>query len=149
MALNHKGVPTPDVIYCKSLSWIWTSPVLKELTHLEKEGRLESPVLASISALTSFTASPVSTALAPGTRKHLLLPLVLLVSFRHLHQLHRYVLQGPFTLRPFCEMWPSRRCELTCPDRSRMGINSGAFLQSSLVTRVTAAPERLEHINVA
>lgn len=34
---------------------------------------------------------------------------------------------------------------LTCPARSRMGINSGAILQFSLVTRVTAAPERLEH----
>lgn len=34
---------------------------------------------------------------------------------------------------------------LTCPARSRMGISSGAILQFSLVTRVTAAPERLEH----
>lgn len=33
---------------------------------------------------------------------------------------------------------------LTCPDRSRMEISSGAIFQSSFVTRVTAAPERLE-----
>lgn len=33
---------------------------------------------------------------------------------------------------------------LTCPARSRMEISSGAILQSSLDTRVTAAPERLE-----
>lgn len=32
----------------------------------------------------------------------------------------------------------------TCPARSMMGISSGAILQFSLVTRVTAAPERLK-----
>lgn len=36
---------------------------------------------------------------------------------------------------------------LTCPDRSRMGISLGAIIQSSLVTRVTAAPERLEQLS--
>lgn len=35
-------------------------------------------------------------------------------------------------------------CLPTCPARSRIGINSAAILQFSLVTRVTAAPERLE-----
>lgn len=36
---------------------------------------------------------------------------------------------------------------LTCPDRSRMEISSEAIIQSSLVTRVTAAPERLEKMS--
>lgn len=40
-------------------------------------------------------------------------------------------------------------CFLTCPDRSKMGISSGAILQSSLVTNVTAAPDRLEYTRIS
>lgn len=34
---------------------------------------------------------------------------------------------------------------LTCPARARMGMSSEAILQLSLVTKVTATPERLAH----
>lgn len=43
-----------------------------------------------------------------------------------------------------CVLYVKMSYVLTCPARSRIGISSGAILQLSLVTKVTAAPERLQ-----